>query len=66
MCVPGNTCTPLKFLRIAHRSLKKMANNKREKLASDKLSRSIRAINESLEYFNYIPSKYVPFETKKR
>lgn len=33
---------------------------------SDKLSRSIRAINESLEYFDYIPSKYVPVRDKKK
>ncbi len=44
-------------------SRKKSAN---KKLASDKLSRSIRAVNESLEYFNYIPSKYVPVRDKKK
>lgn len=37
-----------------------------KKSASDKLSRSIRAINESLEYFDYIPSKYVPVRDKKK
>ena len=45
---------------IAH---KKTAN---KKSTSDKLTRSIRAINESLEHFNYIPSKYVPVRDKKK
>ena len=42
---------------------KKTAN---KKSVSDKLSRSIQAINESLEYFDYIPSKYVPVRDKKK
>jgi hypothetical protein len=55
-----------RYTEMTRASLKKTANKKQEKLASDKLSRSIRAINESLEYFNYIPSKYVPVRDKKK
>jgi hypothetical protein len=50
---------------ITKKSLKKVAGSKREKTSNEKLSRSIRAINESLEYFNYIPSKDVPVRDKK-
>jgi len=55
-----------RYTEMTKVSLKKTANKKREKLASDKLSRSIQAINESLEHFNHIPSKYVPVRDKKK
>jgi hypothetical protein len=44
---------------------KKAASSIREKSANEKLNKSIRAINESLEYFDYIPSKDVPVRDKK-
>jgi hypothetical protein len=53
------------YSETTKKSLKKTAGSKREKSANEKLSRSIRAINESLEYFNYIPSKDVPVRDKK-
>lgn len=52
-----------RYREMTNISRKKTAN---KKFASDKLSRSIRAINESLEYFNYISSKYVPVRDKKK
>lgn len=52
-----------RYKEMTNIARKKTAN---KKFASDKLSRSIRAINESLEYFNYIPSKYVPVRDKKK
>jgi hypothetical protein len=55
-----------RYTEMTKVTLKKTANKNREKSTSDKLSRSIRAINESLEYFNYIPSKYVPVRDKKK
>ena len=55
-----------RYTEMTKVTLKKAANKKREKSANDKLSRSIRTINESLEYFIYIPSKYVPVRDKKK
>ena len=52
-----------RYKEITNIARKKTAN---KKFASDKLPRSIRAINESLEYFNYIPSKYIPIRDKKK
>jgi hypothetical protein len=55
-----------RYTEMTKVTLKKTANKKREKFASEKLSKSIKAINESLEYFDYIPSKYVPVRDKKK
>jgi hypothetical protein len=55
-----------RYTEMTKATLKKTANKKREKFVSDKLSRSIQAINESLEHFAYIPSKYVPVRDKKK
>jgi hypothetical protein len=55
-----------RYTEMTKLTLKKAANKKREKFANDKLSRSIQAINESLEYFIYIPSKYVLVRDKKK
>jgi hypothetical protein len=53
------------YSEITKKSLKKAASSTREKSANEKLNKSIQAINESLEYFNYIPSKDVPVRDKK-
>lgn len=53
------------YSEITKKSLKKAASSIREKSTNEKLNKSIRAINESLEYFNYIPSKDVPVRDKK-
>ena len=52
-----------RYKEITNIARKKTAN---KKFASNKVPRSIRAINESLEYFNYIPLKYVPVRDKKK
>lgn len=47
------------------KSPKKAASSTQEKSANEKLSKSVRAINESLKYFNYIPPIDVPVRDKK-
>lgn len=53
------------YSETTKKSLKKVASSMREKSANEKLNKSIQAINESLEYFNYIPPKDVPVRDKK-
>jgi hypothetical protein len=53
------------YSETTKKSLKKAASSIQEKSANEKLTKSIRAINESLKYFHYIPSKDVPVRDKK-
>lgn len=55
-----------RYTEMTKATLKKAADKKRDKFSSDKLARSVRAINESLECFDCIPSKYVPVQDKKK
>jgi hypothetical protein len=53
------------YSETTKKSLKKAASSIREKSVNEKVTKSIRAINESLEYFNYLPPKDVPVRDKK-
>ena len=53
------------YSETTKKSLKKAANSIREKSINEKLTKSIQAINESLECFNYLPPKDVPVRDKK-
>lgn len=53
------------YTETTKKTLKKAASSIREKSVNEKLANSIRAINESLKYFNYLPSKDVPVRDKK-
>ncbi|GES96253.1 hypothetical protein RCL_jg38.t1 [Rhizophagus clarus] len=50
------------YSEITKKSLKKTAS---KKSVNEKLNSSIRAINESLQYFHYLPPKDVPVRDKK-
>jgi hypothetical protein len=45
--------------------IKKATSSSKDRSVNEKLSKSIRAINESLEYFSYLPPKDVPVRDKK-